>query len=221
MAMEMTPKRWAYTSDYLQRTFGRSDAHLETLRDEAAAAGLPSIAISGDVGRLLSLLASTTQRRLAIEVGTLGGYSGIWIARGLGTGRLLTIENEPKHADFAQVQFQKAGLAERVEIRRGSALEELGKMAQELAPGSVDFVFLDADKTEYPDYWRIVRPLIAKGGYLVADNILGSGSWWIDNETHPMRVAADKLSRTVAEDEEFEAVAVSNREGVLIARRKT
>lgn len=106
-----------------------------------------------------------------------------------------------------------------MEIRRGTGLQVLPHVAKELAPGSVDVVFLDAIKTEYPDYWEIVRPLIAPGGFILADNVCGSGSWWIDDIGDPSRDAADKFNRLVAADPDFEAVAVSMRNGVLIGRR--
>ncbi len=218
--MEMTPERWRYTSNYLREVFGESDDHLQHLTEHAAKAGLPDHAVSPDVGRLLTLLVSMTEGKLALEVGTLGGYSGIWLARGLSSsGRLITIEHNDLHADFAEQQFQRAGLSAQVEVRRGEALEELPKLAQSLGPESVDAIFLDALKTEYPDYWRICRPMLKKGGLLLADNVLGSIKWWIDSEENPHRAGADALNRAVAQDSDFEAVAVPIREGILIARR--
>jgi caffeoyl-CoA O-methyltransferase len=218
--MDMTAQRWQYLNRYLREVFGRQDPHLAGLMTEAVEAGLPDIAVSADVGRLLMILTSMTRGRTAIEVGTLAGYSGIWIARGLSPGgRLITIEKEPAHAVFARRQFERAGVEDRVELRCGDGLEELTRLATELAPASVDVVFLDAEKTEYPDYWRIVKPLIAVGGLVLADNVCGAGSWWMDCEGNPSREAADRFNRLVAGDEDFEAVAVPLREGVLIGRR--
>ncbi len=218
--MDITPDRWRYFGAYSREVFGREDDHLAALMTEGVAAGLPNIAVSADVGRLLMILTSMTRAELAIEVGTLGGYSGIWIARGLRPGgRLITIESEPLHAAFAREQFERAGVADRVELREGAALEVLGELASELAPGSVDVVFLDADKSEYPDYWLVLRPLISRGGVLLADNVCGGGTWWIDDIDHPSRQAADRLNHLLADDPEFEAVAVPLREGVLVARR--
>lgn len=218
--IEMTPERWRYTSAYLRDTFGSQDDHLEGLMARAVERGLPDIAVSADVGRLLRMLTSMTRGRLAIEVGTLAGYSAIWIARGLQVGgRLITIESNDAHADFAQGEFQKAGVVDRVEQRRGFGIEVLKALADELEPGSVDVLFLDAVKTEYPAYFRIARPLVASGGLVIADNVLGSSRWWIDHEGDENREAADELNRTLAADPEFEAVAVPLREGVLIARR--
>lgn len=218
--MDMNRERWAYIQEYSREVFGRQDAHLAGLMDEAVEAGLPNIAVSADVGRLLMILTSMTRGELAIELGTLGGYSGIWIARGLKPGgRLITIEPEAAHADFATVQFERAGVDDRLEIRRGAALDVLPKIARELDPNSVDVVFIDAVKSEYPDYWRMVRPLIARGGLVLADNVLGSGSWSIDDEAQPQRTAVDRFNRLVADDPDFEAVVVPLRNGVLVGRR--
>ncbi len=218
--MDMTPERWNYTRDYLRKTFGDEDAHLAGLMQEAVRAGLPDIAVSPEVGRLLTLLVQTSEGRRGIEVGTLAGYSAIWLARGLrDDGKLYTIEAEDKHAAFAEEQLARAGVAERVEVIRGKGLEVLDRLAAELGPGSVDFVFLDAIKTEYPDYFRKVRPLIKVGGWLIADNVLGAGNWWVDDEQNASRQAADELNRTLASDPDFLATAVPLREGVLLARR--
>ncbi len=218
--MEMTPQRWRFTGEYARQVFGTQDAHLAGLMREAVSKGLPDIAVSADVGRLLMILASMTRGRLALELGTLAGYSAIWIARGLAAdGRLITIEREPAHAEFARKQFALAGVDHKIELRCGAALDLLARLAGEIEPGSVDMVFLDAAKTEYPDYFRIVRPLVSVGGLVVADNALGAGSWWIDDLGSQERQAADQLNRLVAADPDFEAVAVPIRSGILIGRR--
>ena len=216
----MTPERWRYTAAYLRETFGAQDDHLAGLMARAVAAGLPDIAVSADVGRLLMMLTSMTRGRFAVELGTLAGYSAIWIARGLRPGgRLVTVEPEARHADLAEDELARAGVADRVEVRRGAGLEVLEAMREECAPGSVDLLFLDAVKTEYPAYFRAGRDLIAPGGLLVADNVLGSSRWWIDMEGDPDREGADALNRALAADADFEAVAFPLREGVLVARR--
>jgi predicted O-methyltransferase YrrM len=217
---EMTEERWRYTSAYLRETFGRQDEQLESLMTRAVERGLPDIAVSADVGRLLMILTSMTRGRLAIELGTLAGYSAIWIARGLREGgRLITVEPNDAHADFAEEELDEAGVADRVEVRRGYGIETLEALASELEPESVDVLFLDAVKTEYPAYFRIARPLVAPGGLVIADNVLGSSRWWIDHEGDENREGAHELNRALADDPDFEAVAVPIREGVLIARR--
>ena len=142
----MTPETWEFINRYSLEVFGQQDEHLAGLMEEAVEAGLPAISIGPDVGRLLMILTSMTEGRLAVEVGTLGGYSGIWLARGLRPGgRLITIESEPSHAHFAERQFARAGLSDRVEIRIGPGLEVLSQLGGELEPDSVDVLFLDAE----------------------------------------------------------------------------
>jgi caffeoyl-CoA O-methyltransferase len=216
----MTQERWQYIQAYCREVFGNCDEHLAGLSAAAVARGFPDIAVSADVGRLLMLLTSMTQGRRAIEVGTLAGFSAIWIARGLRPGgRLITIESEPAHADFAEEQFRRAGVSERVSVHRGKGLDVLPRLRAELGDDSVDVVFLDAVKTEYPDYWRMVRPMIRTGGLILADNVLGS-SWSIDQEDDPVRRVMDGFNRMVAADPDFECVAVPLRQGVLIGRRR-
>jgi caffeoyl-CoA O-methyltransferase len=211
----MTPETWDFINDYSRDVFGAQDEHLGGLMDEAVAAGLPAIAVGPDVGRLLMILTSLTRGRLAIEVGTLGGYSGIWIARGLApNGRLITIEYEPRHADFAERQFEMAGVSDRVELRRGAGLEILPELSRELMPGSVDVLFLDAIKSEYTGYFEIARSLLAVGGLVIADNVYGTGSGWIDEGR-----GTDEFNRRIAADPDFESVAFPLREGVLVGRR--
>lgn len=225
-SMEMTPQRWEFTCGYLREVFGREDAHLAGLMGRAVAAGLPDIAVSADVGRLLMLLCSMTNggqgARLALELGTLAGYSGIWIARGLApSGKLLTVEPEAKHADFAEREFRAAGVSERVRVLRTTALFALDELMREHGPGSFDFVFLDALKEEYPAYFERAALLLRVGGLLAADNALGSGSWWIDTPRGEsvLRDAVDRFNRMAAGDERFAAACVPIREGVLIARK--
>jgi predicted O-methyltransferase YrrM len=217
--MEMTPERWEYTRRYAHEVFGTQDDHLAGLMSEAVKAGLPDIAVSADVGRLLMILISSTRGRLALELGTLGGYSGIWIARGLRPGGyLITVEANDRHADFARRQFELAGVSDRVEIRRGGALAVLPRIAEEIGEESVDFAFVDATKSEYVEYFELLKPLLTSGALLVADNVFGTSSTWIDMAT-PTTRAIDRFNRTVAADPDFDAVALPVREGVLVARK--
>ena len=215
--MPMTPERWSFLSDYAVDVFGEYDEHLRGLKGRAAAAGLPPISVSADVGRLLKILVAMTEGRLAIELGTLAGYSGIWIARGLADdGRLVTVEIDDAHADFAEAEFAAAGVGDKVEIVRGAALETLPDLMRRFGPESVDFVFLDAVKSEYVEYFLLIEPMLKPGGLLVADNVYGTGAGWID-EGH----GTDEFNRLVASDPRFDSVAAPMREGVLIARKTT
>jgi predicted O-methyltransferase YrrM len=219
--------RWRNISNYLSDVFARPDPQLATLMSRAVAEGLPDIAVSAETGRLLSMLARMAGgpggARVIVEVGTLGGYSTIWLSRGLAPGgRIITMELNPKHADFAQREFARAGISARVQIRRGPAIESLISLAKTMPPASIDLVFLDAVKTEYSEYYRIVRPLIRAGGLLLADNIVSSGDKWrIDDGagSSPERDAVDTFNRAIAADPAFESIGVPIGNGILIARR--
>lgn len=214
--MSMTPERWQFLSRYANEVFGDEDSDLSGLMDRAEAAGLPRIAVSADVGRLLQILAALTAGQTAVELGTLAGYSAIWIARGLAPdGKLYTIEAVPAHADFAEGEIARAGVADRIEVIRGGALDVLPDLADRVGPEGVDFAFLDALKSEYVDYFELLKPMIAPGGLLVADNVYGTGEGWIDEG-----YGTDAFNRRVAADADFDAVATPMREGILIARRR-
>lgn len=221
--MEMTPERWENMNAYLRAVAGGDEGPLTGLMTRAVASGIPDIAVSPDVGRLLLLLTRLTGVRRALELGTLAGYSGTWIARGLAPGgRLCTVEPDGKHADFSQRTFSDCGVADRVTIMRTTALDAIPRLHKEHGDASFDLVFADAIKSEYPEYWRASRDMIRPGGLFIADNALGSDSWWIDNPpaNNDAATGADALNRIVCADPEFDAGIVANRQGLLVARRR-
>ncbi len=243
----MTPSRWLATSEYLNAVFGDQERDLHSTPKEAAIArtlialpalarnaGLPEIAISSDVGRLLSLLCMmatpSSGGARVLEIGTLGGYSALWICRGIGpSGRLVTLESNPVHAAFARARFAEAGVSDQVELVEGLAMDRVDGVG-----GPFDVAFLDADKREYPTLAKRLKASIRVGGLLIADNALGSSRWWIDqapgaaefdsSEAHSMAVdsreAADRFNRMMGADADFEVACVPIREGVLIARKR-
>lgn len=213
--MPMNNDRWRMLLEYPGEVFGPEDEQLDTLMSRAEEAGLPPIAITAGTGQLLKLLVGMTPGRVALEVGTLAGYSAIWIARGLSPeGKLFTIEADDSHADFAQQELETAGIAGHVEIIRGKALEMIPRLGQRIGPGSVDFAFIDALKEEYVDYLKAIKPLVRVGGLVTADNVYGDGRGWIDEG-----YGTDEFNRHVAGDPNFEATAVHAGAGLLIARR--
>lgn len=217
----MDDDRWRRTGAYLQEVFGREDELLRDLRAAAKAAGLPEISVSSDVGRLLDLLVRTTRAKRIVEFGTLGGYSGVWLARALAPGgKLTTVEIDPARAEFARGWFERAGLGDRVEVVVGAALDVLPSILKGIAPGELDVAFVDAVKTEYPAYFEALRGHIGPGGLYIADNALGSMSWWIDQEGVPDRDGVDRANRMAADDPDFDAACVPIREGVMVARRR-
>lgn len=146
----------------------------EVLRS-AQEAGLPSIEVAPNAGALLHLLARAINARSILEIGTLAGYSGIWLARALPPdGRLVTLEVNQRHAEIAGANFVRAGVAHRVEIRLGPALDSLATLAEE-GRGPFDFVFIDADKGNLPGYLEWSLKLTRPGSLIVTDNVVRGG----------------------------------------------
>lgn len=228
--MALTPEQQEGTASYMRDVFGSLgeplDDQLEGLMERAVAAGLPRIAVSADVGRLLMVMAQLASGPgsvgRALEVGTLGGYSGLWIARGLPEGaRLITIEAEPAHAAFARAEFDRSGLGGSVEIREGEGIHVMPRVVGEFGEGSFDLVFLDALKREYPGYGEHASRLLRSGGLLVADNCLGS-DWWITDApgSSENRDVVDGFNRWLGSSASgFMACCIANREGLVVARK--
>jgi len=178
---------WTAVDRYLIDLFQLSDPALEAALRDSAAAGLPSIAVSPPQGRLLLLLARAMRAKNILELGTLGGYSSIWLARALPPGgRLVTLEVDPKHAGVARSNIARAGLAEVVEVRLGPALETLPRLVTE-GTGPFDLIFIDADKPGYTDYLTWALKLSQPGTLLIADNVVRDGAV-IDPETRDANV---------------------------------
>ena len=155
---------------YLSERYWSEDDLLREVRADTAARG-PSIQVSPEAGRLLALLVRLTAATRVLEVGTLFGYSGIWIARELPPdGRLDTIEISPLHADAAEHWFERAGLGDRVVVHRGAGVDVLATL-----PGPYDMAFIDADKEPYPHYARLALERLRPGGLLIADNAIRGG----------------------------------------------
>lgn len=220
--MDITPDRWNTTCDYLDAVFGHEDEHLKNLMPRAIERGVPAIAVSPSVGRMLGVLVGMIGAKTIVEVGTLAGYSSTWMARAMPRGgRMYCIEPEALHARVAQEGFEAAGIDHMITIVPQAGLEALPRLVKELGAGSVDVVFLDAIKSEYPQYLPYAKSLLRKGGLLIADNALGGGDWWIDapKGSDESRDAMDAFNRAVAGDEGFEAFCVPIRQGVVVARR--
>ena len=157
---------------FLDSTLVGDDPALSAALQDSNAAGLPNIAVSFQQGKFLSLLAGAIQARRILEIGTLGGFSTIWLARGAGPeGRVVTLEYEPKHAEVARANLERAGVGDRVEIKIGAALETLPTVTE----GPFDLVFIDADKDNYVGYLEWAIRLARPGAIIVADNVIREG----------------------------------------------
>jgi caffeoyl-CoA O-methyltransferase len=173
---------------------------------ESRRAGLPEIHVSPNEGKLLQLLAEIAGARCILEIGTLGGYSAINLARGMAEeGRLISLEIDERHAEVARKNIERAGLAERVEIRVGDARELLAKIA-ESEEGPFDLVFIDADKGGYPDYLEWALRLSRPGSLILGDNTIWGGAI-IDPQDESTR-AIHEFNEKIAEDPRLSAIVL-------------
>ena len=167
---------WSAVERYFDALLIAPDPVLESALAASAAAGLPTIQVSASQGKLLMLIAQAMNARRILEIGTLAGYSTIWLARALPEdGRLVTLELDPRHAEVARGNIARAGFADRVEVRVGHALDALRQLAAADEP-PFDLVFMDADKASLPDYFAHSLALARVGGLIIADNVVREGA---------------------------------------------
>jgi predicted O-methyltransferase YrrM len=168
----MPDDKWPAVDEYLEQLFSLNDPALEAALEDSRAAGLPEISVSRAQGRLLQVLARAAGARRILEIGTLGGYSAICLARALPPGgRLITLELEPSHAAVARANIARAGLAAAASVIVGPALDTLSTLT-----GPFDFIFIDADKPSYPEYLSWALRLSRPTTLIVADNVVRDGA---------------------------------------------
>jgi predicted O-methyltransferase YrrM len=172
----MTKDVWEAVDKYFDEMLIPHDSTLDDALAACAAANLPAIQVSSVQGKLLHLLARILGARNVLEIGTLGGYSTIWMARALPEGgQIITLEADPKHADVAQRNFARAGVESKVELRLGKALDTLPKVAAD-GLGPFDLFFIDANKSNMPEYFEWSLKLARKGSVIIADNVVREGA---------------------------------------------
>ncbi len=172
----MTQEVWTAVDSYITDLFVPPDGALNAALQASETAGLPTINVSPPQGKFLQLLARAIGARAILEMGTLGGYSTIWLARALpADGRLITLEEDPKHAEIARTNIARAGLSGVVELRLGRALDTLPQLAAE-GRGPFDFIFIDADKPSYADYFAWALKLSRRGTIIIGDNVIRRGA---------------------------------------------
>jgi predicted O-methyltransferase YrrM len=200
--------------DYISGLFGSEDELLASLREEADRTGLPPISISADEGRLLQVLLTSIRARNVLEVGTLGGYSAICMARVLPVGsRLVTIEMDEKHAEFARRYIERAQLGDRIEVRVGRALDVLPSFDGE----QFDAIFLDADKEPLPTYFDWALRLVRPGGLIIGDNALWGGRVYSADENDDRTRGVREFNRRMATDARVLGIIVPTHDGVAVA----
>ena len=202
--MQSTPAAWAEADLYLADTLVGHDPALEAALEAQQAAGLPKIEVAPVAGKLLNLIARMSGARRVLEIGTLGGYSTIWLARAVGEGgKVLTVEAEPDNAAVARASIDAAGVGERVEIRVGRAADVLPTLV-----GGFDLVFIDADKESNTIYLDWAAKLGHPGTVVVLDNIGREGEIVRQDSTDSMVVGTRDALRMLGEDPRFDATAL-------------
>lgn len=172
----MNQEQWTAVDNYIGSLVVPSDAALDAAIEASTKAELPAIAVTPNQGKLLHIFARLVKAKKILEIGTLGGYSTIWLARALPPrGRLYTLEINPKHAEVALKNVKRAKLGNVVELRLGPAIDSLKKLAKENA-GPFDLTFIDADKASIPDYFTWSLKLSRSGSLIIVDNVVRKGA---------------------------------------------
>lgn len=197
------------------RTVGEDD-FLVRLKAAAAEEGIPRIAIAQEQGSFLQILLRAAKARDVVEVGTLAGYSAIWMARALPAGgRVRTIEFEPRHADFAERWIADSDVAERIEVHRGAGMDVLPGFAD----GSADVAFLDADKKSYADYVRECLRIVRPGGLILVDNAFAFGQLFDEHPTDGEAQAVRDFNEFMARVDGLQSVIVPLGDGLWVGVR--
>ena len=204
----MSEDDWARVDGYLASTLRASDAGLDAAKERSTAAGLPAIDVSEVQGKLLMLLCQIAGARSVLEIGTLGGYSATWLARGVQDGgHVLTLELDPHHGQVARTNLDAAGVSDRVDIVVGPAIDTLPTLVDS-PHAPFDLVFIDADKPGYPDYLEWALTLSRPGTVIVADNVVRGGRVADDTDEQDATVAVRKTLALLGDDPRIDATAI-------------
>lgn len=204
----MSKKKWTAVDRYISNSLIPADPVLEAALKASNEAGLPAIAVAPNQGKLLLILAQAIGARTILEMGSLGGYSTIWLARGLPAGgRLITLEADPKHAEVTRANVASAGLDDKVEVRLGKALDTLPQLAAE-GIGPFDFIFIDADKGNYPGYIEWAVKLSRPGTVIIGDNVVREGAVVDAKNADPSVQGVRRMNEIIAAEPRLCATAI-------------
>ena len=218
----MTQQLWTSVDQYLVDALVKPDEALAAALRDSDAAELPPINVTPNQGKLLHLLARMCGARSILEIGTLAGYSTIWLARALPDGgRLVTLEAEPRHAEVATANIARAGLADRVEVRVGRALDTLPEL-EAAGLGPFDLVFIDADKPSNPDYVEWALKLTRPGSVIIVDNVVRGGAVADADSDDDAVQAVRRMNDSIAANPRLTATAIQTvgskgYDGMLVA----
>jgi predicted O-methyltransferase YrrM len=204
----MSQEIWTAVDRYINEKIVHPDPVLDAALEASTAAGLPAISVTPNQGKLLQLLARLQGARKILEIGTLGGYSTIWLARALpADGHLITLEADPNHARVASANIARAGLSKVVDLRLGRALGTLPQLAAE-GKGPFDFIFIDADKENNADYFSWAMQLSRPGSLIIVDNVIRKGAVVDAASTDPDVQGVRKLNDLLAVEKGVSATAI-------------
>ncbi|HUE16413.1 MAG TPA: O-methyltransferase [Planctomycetaceae bacterium] len=204
----MTNELWTAVDGYICDLLVHSDPALDKVLEESTAAGLPPIAVTPNLGKLLYLLARIQGTKNILEIGTLAGYSTIWLARALPPGgRLITLEADSRHAEISRANIARAGLADVVELRLGNALDTLPQLAAE-GRGPFDLIFIDADKRSSAEYFAWSLKLSRRGSLLVFDNVVRDGAVIDPANDNPSVQGIRRFNEILAAEPRVSATAI-------------
>ncbi|MEV4612508.1 O-methyltransferase [Kitasatospora sp. NPDC049258] len=204
----MSQQQWTAVDDYFSQVLIGPDEALDGALAAADAAGLPQINVAPNQGKLLQLLAVTRGARRILEIGTLGGYSTIWLGRALpADGSLVTLELDPAHARVAEANLERAGLGGRTEVLVGKAADSLARLAEQ-GVEPFDFVFVDADKPSNPDYFEWALRLTRPGALIVVDNVVRGGAVADAGSTDAAVLGVRRMHELIAAEPRVSATSV-------------
>jgi predicted O-methyltransferase YrrM len=204
----MSQDLWTSVDRYITDTLIPADPVLEAALTASTDAGLPPIAVAPNQGKWLMILAQAIGARSILEMGSLGGYSTIWLARALPPdGKLVTLEADPKHVEVARKNIARAGLSDKVEVRLGKALETLPEIALE-GHAPFDFIFIDADKGNYPGYLEWAVKLSHPGTMIIGDNVVRDGAVIDPANSDPSVQGVRRMNEIIAADSRLTATAI-------------
>lgn len=204
----MSQDLWSAVDRYITNSLVPADAALDAALQAANDAGLPQINVAPNQGKLLMILALSMGARSILEIGTLGGYSTLWLARALPEdGSLVTLELDPKHAQVATASIANAGFADKVSVRVGAALDTLALLAEENR-GPFDLVFIDADKANIPGYFEWALKLTRPGSLIITDNVIRQGAVADPTSTDPNVNGVQRFFEMLTSDPRVTATAI-------------
>jgi predicted O-methyltransferase YrrM len=218
----MTKELWTAVDDYIVDKLHLEDESLDSALRASDEAGLPSIQVSAAQGKFLHILARVHDARRILEIGTLGGYSTIWLARALpDDGKLITIEIDPKHAEVARANVTRAGIGSKVKVLTGNALEILPQL-EKSQEGPLDLTFIDADKASIPFYFECALRMSRKGSLVLVDNVVREGAVIEENSRDASVLGVRKLNDMLSGDDRVTAtilqtVGTKGYDGLAIA----